>query len=155
MVLEKFWEDGVYMDVLRGIDYLNTRDDVDSTRVGAMGSSQGWAISLCIAALEPQVRAVVAQLPFLCNAHENTHLLSMQINLETFKYFDSLNFAPKIKVPVLLSSGGRDTTCPSCTIDAVFDRLPGIKSLIHYPDSDHTASHDFYRMGWEWMDAHL
>jgi cephalosporin-C deacetylase len=146
---------GVYMDVLRGIDYLNTRDDFDPTRVGALGASQGGGISLCITALEPQIRAVVAELPFLCNASSNTFLQAKHINQETFKYFDPLNFAPRIKVPALLNSGGCDTTCPPGTINAVFDRLAGVKALVHFPDSDHTSNHDFYRMGWEWIARYL
>ena len=38
---------------------------------------------------------------------------------------------------------------------SVFNRLPGIRSLVVYPALAHTSSGDFYKMGWEWMDRHL
>ncbi len=42
-------------DVDRGIDYLNSRDDVDMKRIGVMGNSGGGTISLFSAALLPRL----------------------------------------------------------------------------------------------------
>ena len=64
---EGYYYQGAYVDIIRGIDYLVSRPDVDSTRIGAMGTSQGGGLVLALAALDPRVKAVTAFLPFLCN----------------------------------------------------------------------------------------
>ena len=43
-------------DVDRGLDYLETRDDVDWSRVGIMGNSGGGTVSLFSAAVLPRLR---------------------------------------------------------------------------------------------------
>ena len=43
-------------DVDRGLDYLETRDDVDQSRVGIMGNSGGGTTSLFSAAVLPRLR---------------------------------------------------------------------------------------------------
>lgn len=58
------WE-GYYMwpwmvfDSLRSLDYLCSRDDVDASRVGAMGMSMGSAMTQWISALDIRVKACV------------------------------------------------------------------------------------------------
>ncbi|MDQ8023630.1 MAG: dienelactone hydrolase family protein [Moraxellaceae bacterium] len=44
-------------DALRAVDYLHTRDDVDTARIGTMGFSMGSLASWWLAALEPRIKA--------------------------------------------------------------------------------------------------
>ena len=165
---EGYYYQGAYVDVMRGIDYLLSRTDVDASRVGAMGTSQGGGIVLAVGALDPRVKAVAAHVPFLCDMRRaalipgalmktllERHGTLNARTLRTLDYFDPANLAEGLRAPVLLSSGGQDAVCPPETIRTVFDRLPGIKSIVVYPALPHTSSGDFYRMGWEWMDRHL
>jgi len=150
---------GAFMDMLRGVDYLLTRPDADPSRLGAMGTSQGGGIVLSASALEPRIRAVVAHVPFFCDMANNAAFRDSDLNTPenqaTFAYFDPVSHAPHLRAAVLLSSGGKDATCPPETIRAVFDRLPGIKGLMHYPELTHTSSPGFYGMSWEWMERYL
>ncbi|MHB8625675.1 MAG: dienelactone hydrolase family protein [Aggregatilineales bacterium] len=50
----------VLWDVSRGIDYLETRTEVDSRFLGFVGSGYGGQMALWAAALEPRIRAAVA-----------------------------------------------------------------------------------------------
>jgi len=156
---ETYFYRGAFMDMLRGVDYLLTRPDVDPARIGAMGTSQGGGIVLSSSALEPRIRAVVAHVPFFCDMAHNSAFRGSELdkpeNLATFTCFDPVSHAPHLHAATLLSSGGKDKTCPPETIRAVFDRLPGIKALAHYPELTHTSSPAFYRMGWEWMETYL
>ncbi|MEO6873190.1 MAG: alpha/beta fold hydrolase [Opitutaceae bacterium] len=159
---------GAYADVIRGIDYLVSREDIDRERIGLVGTSQGGGIALAVAALDPRVKAVVAHVPFLCdsrtaartpNALVKSLLDRVHCNNEaswhTLDYFDPLQLAPDLHVPALVSAGGRDETCPAATIRAVFDRIPGIKSLMYYPNLPHTSCAGFYEMTWPWLDLYL
>ena len=165
---EGYYYQGAYVDVMRGIDYLLSRTDIDASRVGAMGTSQGGGIVLAVSALDSRVKAVAAHVPFLCDMRRAARLPGALVKtllerhgalnartLRTLDYFDPANLSEGLREPVLLSSGGQDAVCPPETIRSVFDRLPGIKSIVVYPALPHTSSGDFYRMGWEWMDRHL
>jgi dienelactone hydrolase len=44
-------------DVMRTLDYIATRSELDSSRVGCMGISGGGMVTLFAAALEPRIRA--------------------------------------------------------------------------------------------------
>ena len=46
---------GFYCDAVRAIDFLLTRDEVDHSRIGVHGSSQGGALTIVSAALRPDV----------------------------------------------------------------------------------------------------
>jgi len=165
---EGYYYQGAYLDVMRGVDYLLSRTDIDPSGVGAMGTSQGGGIVLAVAALDSRIKAVVAHVPFLCDMRRAAFVPGALVKtllerhgalnprtLRTLDYFDPVNLAEGLRAPVLLSAGGQDAICPPETIRSVFDRLPGIKSIVVYPKLPHTSSGDFYRMGWEWMDRHL
>jgi cephalosporin-C deacetylase len=159
---------GAYSDVIRGVDYLLTRNDIDRERIGIAGTSQGGGIALAVASLDPRIKTVVAHVPFLCDVRQAAHtegalvkklLDAAQMNderhLRTLEYIDPLQLVPALKAPALLSSGGKDTVCPASTIRAVFDTMPGIKTLFHDPDLGHTSSERFYKMTWAWLHAYL
>jgi len=157
---EGFYYQGALMDVIRGVDYLRGRADIDPERIGLMGTSQAGMLVLGAAALDPSVRAVTAHVSALCALRQNPGHTTFDLGcdatlLDTWDYFDPLHLASRIRVPTLMSSGGKDTICPADTIRAVFDRLSGIKALIHYPDLIHTACNDFYAQRWQWMDRFL
>ena len=43
-------------DVMRAIDYLETREELDGKRIGCMGISGGGAVTLYATAVEPRIR---------------------------------------------------------------------------------------------------
>jgi pimeloyl-ACP methyl ester carboxylesterase len=47
-------------DIIAALDYLKTRDDVDSNRIGAMGVSLGGLATIQAAAISQDIKAVVA-----------------------------------------------------------------------------------------------
>ena len=159
---------GAYADVMRAIDFVVTRPDIDPDRVALVGTSQGGGFSLAVAALDTRVRTVVAHVPFLCDfrvaARTPNSLVKILLDqagcndeaaLATLDYFDPLQLATHLLVPVLMSAGGRDEICPATTIQSVHDRLPGVKLLKFYPDLAHTSSLNFYQATWPWLDQHL
>ena len=46
-------------DAVRSLDYLDTRADVDSSRIGAVGCSGGGALTAFIGGLDPRIKAAV------------------------------------------------------------------------------------------------
>ena len=72
--------------------------------------------------------------------------------LHTIDYFDPLKPAHRLRVPVLISAGGKDEVCPLATIQSVYDRLSGEKTLKIYPNLPHTSCVAFYTLSWTWLD---
>jgi cephalosporin-C deacetylase len=163
-----YYYQGAYADMIRGIDFLVSRPEVDPKRIAIMGTSQGGGIALAVAALDSRIRAVAAHLPCLCGMREAASIPGSLVNTllnkadanraaawNTLDYFDPLRLAGNLRVPVLVSAGGKDRTCPAPTIRSVFDSVMAIKSLAWYPDLPHTSSASFYTLSWTWMDLYL
>jgi cephalosporin-C deacetylase len=159
---------GAYADVIRAIDFVCTRKEIDPARIALVGTSQGGGFALAVGALDARVKTVVAHVPFLCDFRQAAGIPgSLVKNLldragrnderawSTLDFFDPVVLAPRTRASVLLSSGGRDAVCPAATIAAVHARLPGEKVLKVYPELPHTTCLDFYRETWVWLDAHL
>ena len=87
-------------DVGRSIDYLETRDDIDKTRIAYLGVSQGSAYGVVIAALEDRFKAVV----FLDGG--------MFQQTAGLAGLDQVDFAPRLTKPVLMVNGRYDATFP-------------------------------------------
>ncbi len=147
---EGYYDQGAYADLVRGVDYLVTREDVDPSRIAAVGASQGGGLGLALAALDPRVRAVVGHVPFLCDfrqAARTPESLVRKILERTGAdpeaaqrspdCFDPLHLAGRIRAPALSGAGGKDKTCPPDTIRAIYDRIPARKSLFHDPGLEH------------------
>ncbi|TAN17686.1 MAG: hypothetical protein EPN37_06340 [Chitinophagaceae bacterium] len=159
---------GAYADVIRMIDFVVSRPDImDSGRIALVGTSQGGGISLAVAALDPRIKTVVAHVPFLCNFQMAAHLPSLvkrlldragknnQHALNTLAYFDPYQLAPLLQVPVLMSCGGKDRTCPWQTIQSVYNRISSTKEIKFYPNLTHTSCEDFYLQTWHWLNHYL
>ena len=57
--------------------------------------------------------------------------------METALYFDPVNFASRIKAPVLAGIGFLDTTSPPAGIYTALNQIPGLKEAVPMIDSDH------------------
>jgi cephalosporin-C deacetylase len=148
---------GFYVDTWRGIDFLLSRPEVDPTRIGVTGSSQGGGLTITTAAMRPEVRAASAGAPYLCgfmDAIELTHTYPyeeindyLRLHPErrpeveaTVAYFDGINFADKISCPIIVNIGLQDNVCPPETGHALFDRIGAAdKRLYPYDGHGHDA----------------
>ena len=149
---------GFYVDAWRIIDFLESRPEVDAHRIGVTGSSQGGALTLVVAAMRPQVAAAAAGAPYLTgmvDAIRLTHSYPYEeINeylrlhpdeedrvRETLAYFDCINFADRIRCPIIVNIGLQDNVCPAPTGRAVFGRIGSEqKKLYAYDGHAHDAN---------------
>ena len=96
------WRDHVIAwskDLGRSIDYLETRPEIDTGRLAYEGLSWGGAMGSLLPALEDRIKACVLIVP--------------GFNLQkSLPEADELNFAPRVKVPVLMLNGRFDFFYP-------------------------------------------
>lgn len=144
---------GFYVDALRAIDALLSVPDVDGGRIGVFGSSQGGGLTVVAAALHPAVRAASAGAPYLCGMIDAIELTTTYPYQEirdvlrlyperegatrvTLAYFDGINFAPRVRCPILVNIGLQDNVCPPETGFALFEAL-GSAEKRFYPYDGH------------------
>lgn len=147
---------GFYVDAWRAVDVLLSRPEVDPKRIGITGSSQGGALTIVTAAMRTEIRAAAAGAPYLCgmmDAIKLTHSYPYQeINdylrlypereplvRKTLAYFDGINFADRIRCPIIVNIGLNDDVCPPETGYAVFNAMSCPKQLYEYSDCAHDA----------------
>jgi cephalosporin-C deacetylase len=148
---------GFYVDSWRGIDFLLSRPEVDPTRLGVTGSSQGGGLTITTAAMRSEIRAAAAGAPYLCgfmdaialthtypyeeiNDFLRAHPESRGAVEETVAYFDGINFADKITCPIIMNIGLQDNVCPPETGYVLFNQIGATdKQLYTYDGHGHDA----------------
>ena len=152
---------GFYVDAWRGVDYLLGREEVDPSRIGVTGSSQGGGLTITTSAMRQEVRAAAAGAPYLCGFidaikltstypyHEivdylRLHPDSHEAVRETLAYFDGISFADRISCPIIVNIGLRDNVCPPETGYAVFNAI-GSEEKRLYPYEGHGHEAGGYR----------
>jgi cephalosporin-C deacetylase len=159
---------GAYADVMRVIDYVNSREDLDHHRISLVGTSQGGGIALAVASIDKRIKTVVAHVPFLCNfqlaAQSDSSLVKQLLDkagknnfdaIAALAYIDPLYLVTKLHASVLMSAGGLDKTCPEQTIRTVYNHIKAEKELKYYPTLKHTSCLDFYKQTWQWLNQKL
>ncbi|OGD18191.1 MAG: hypothetical protein A2W03_00470 [Candidatus Aminicenantes bacterium RBG_16_63_16] len=115
-------------DCKRSIDYLETRKDIDISKLAFFGWSWGARLGRLILAVEDRFKAGV----LLAGGLEKFG--------ESRPEVDALNFVPRIKVPVLMLSGKYDMIFPyEVSVKPMFDLLgtPQKDKLLKLYDTDH------------------
>jgi len=148
----------IFLDTAQLAGIVMDMPEVDETRVGAMGGSQGGALTLACASLEPRIRKLAPVYPFLCDYKRVWDMdLAKDAYVELreyFRFFDPLheredeiflrlgyidlqNIVKRIKGEVLMSVGLMDSVCPPSTQFAAYNKITAKKSIRIYPDFGH------------------
>ena len=127
----KFYFRAVYAGCSRCVDFLCTLPEWDGKNIGVTGGSQGGALTVVTAALNPKVTFAAAFYPALCDVcgflhgraggwpkyFSKTDGKDHSVEARTLSYFDVVNFGKVLKSPLFLSFGyADDTCCPTSTI---------------------------------------
>jgi cephalosporin-C deacetylase len=148
----------IFLDCAQLARIIMDMPEVDAERVGVTGGSQGGALTLACAALEPRVRRAASVYPFLCDYQRVWEMdLAAGAYQELKEYFrlfdprherepevftklgyvDVQHLAPRIKAKVLMVTGLMDMICPPSTQFAAYNKIASDKQIILYPDFGH------------------
>lgn len=143
----------MYLGCARAAKYLTERPDWDGRTLLMTGTSQGGLQALMTAAINSNVTAVIANVPAGCDMlgpevgrspgwpswYYHTKDSNTARVLEASRYYDIVNFASRIRCPVLASAGLIDETCPAAGILAAMNQVKGPKETVILPHSDHVG----------------
>ena len=148
----------IFLDTAQLAGIVMDMPEVDASRVGATGGSQGGGLTLACAALEPRIKRAAPVFPFLCDYQRVWELeLARDAYAELEDYFrrfdplhereadvftklgyvDVQHLAPRIRGKVMMSVGLMDQICPPSTQFAAYNKIQAPKELRVYPDFKH------------------
>ena len=143
------WRDYVIMfskDLRRTVDYLATRSDIDSNRIGYLGVSRGAALAPIMLAPESRIKAAALWIP---------GFYPEKVAAEV----EPLNFLPRVTIPVLQLSGRYDYTFPDETSSVPFFQTLGTlsdqKRRVVYDTGHNLPPNEAIRETLDWFDHYL
>jgi cephalosporin-C deacetylase len=173
----------VYMDCLRGLDFICDKAKefgLDTNRISIDGGSQGGALAVVVAGLDKRIKAVTTEVPLYSDFRDASRIARMMppkgqtpvwlLNnfVETHKtftydrlyklwdYYDPINFAPMVKVPVLMGIGLLDDLCPPSCSFAMYNQIASkSKELWISADKAHELDPIYYRFQYVWLRENL
>ncbi len=162
----------IVLDCLLALKVARGLEPVDPQRIAVMGTSQGGGLSILIGALQPEVKCLSADLPWLTDfayqlSHEvegpyrelqeylRRHPEREQAAMATLGYFDTLHFAGQLTQPALVSLGTGDRTSPPESVRNLFERIPSTKLLLEIRDLGHERSTIWRYLTGRWFDFYL
>lgn len=138
---ENYYFYPVFAGFCRAIDYICSRQDWwNGKNLVFKGSSQGGFLSLAISALyADRVTGTYAGVPYRCDDARSNKGATAEF-LNTFRYFDPANLAPRINCPIAVSVAFRDGSCPPAGVFAAYNAITAQKNLRIEPFSGHGTS---------------
>ena len=131
-------------DVMRTIDWIETRDDLDSDRVGCMGISGGGTITTFATALDPRIKAALIS-GYLNTFHDSIFSLSHCIDnyvpgiLQWCEMYDVAGLiAPR---PLFVESGDKDAIFP---VEASRESFARVKKVYTVFDKAELAEQEVF-----------
>jgi cephalosporin-C deacetylase-like acetyl esterase len=145
---DRFYFHRVYLSCVRANDFLTSLPNWDGKRLVVMGGSQGGQLAIVTAALDPRVTALVCSYPGFCDLTGDLHgraggwphpfqpstegtpsIMATPAKIATSAYYDTLNFARRLRVPGHYSIGYNDEVCPPTAFYAAYNVITAPKTL--------------------------
>jgi cephalosporin-C deacetylase len=168
---DKYYYKRVYLGCIRANDFIFTLPEFDGVNLAVTGGSQGGALSIVTAALDPRVKYLAAFYPALCDLtgylkgraggwphifdKNNIAYNNKKDKLETVKYYDVVNFARRVKIPGIYSWGYNDEVCPPTSMYAAYNVITAPKSLHVALETGHWAFPEQYEKSEKWLLENL
>jgi cephalosporin-C deacetylase len=147
---------GMFLRVIRAVDFLASRPEWDGKTVVVYGSSQGGFQAFAAAGLDERVSFIAAGVPAGC---DHTGMRANRISgwpkwvplsgdgapdekaLQAARYFDNVNFAARARARgAFVTVGFIDVTCPPTTVYAAYNNLHVPKQIFNDLPTGHANS---------------
>ena len=146
---DTFYYRRIYLSCVRANDFLTSREMWDGKNLLVMGASQGGQLSVVTAALDSRVTGLSVTHPAFCDVtgdlngrpggwprpfqpDATTGKISINATpakIGTTAYYDTVNFARRIKVPGFYTWGYNDDVCAPTSIYAAYNLISAPKEL--------------------------
>ena len=140
---ESFYFRGMFLRMVRALDYLCSRKEWDRKRVLVTGGSQGGAQSAALAGLDSRVTMVVVDVPAMWDSggilRGRTSCWTKPLERDgldspaatIMPYYDACNLMRYYKGELVVNVGLIDLTCPPASVWSVYNVCPASSKVIH------------------------
>ncbi|MCA9023443.1 MAG: acetylxylan esterase [Planctomycetaceae bacterium] len=161
---------GMFLRLIRAMDYLTSQPEWDGKTLIVIGHSQGGGQALAAGGLNERVSFIASGVPAIC---DHSGRAAGRINgwpklvttlpdgtpaaeeLKAAQYVDGVNFASRCKADAIMSVGFIDVTCPPSSCYAAYNQLKGKKQVINKPLMGHAAPSDIQKAFFNAVKAHM
>lgn len=170
---ERYYYRRVYLACVRANDFITSLPDWDGRNLLVVGGSQGGQLSIVTAGLDSRVTALSASFPAFCDvtgylqgrAGGWPHMFrprgdgkpsdfAKPDDIATTAYYDTVNFARRVKVPGLYTWGYNDQVCPPTSTFSAYNVITAPKELVLALEMGHDLNAAQIRRQGEWIRAH-
>jgi cephalosporin-C deacetylase-like acetyl esterase len=167
---DRYYYRRVYLGCLRANDFLASHPKWDGKNLIVTGGSQGGALTITTAGLDPRVTALAPYYPALSDmagylkgrAGGWPHLFKDEkdghrapAKVRTAAYYDVVNFARRVKAPGLYSWGWNDEVCPPTSMHAAYNVVTAPKQLLLAAETGHNTVPEETAKVDRWIDARV
>ena len=154
---------GMYLRLLRAIEYMAQQPEWDGKRIIVIGESQGGGQAVAAAGLDTRVTAVALNVPAIQDLGgtragrrggwphpiENHPNLSQEMLDATLPYFDGAQLLAHSNAEIFCEIGLIDTTCPPSAVWSSLNAAKGKKTVKCVPYRTHAWPEGYWRPLWE------
>ncbi len=160
---DRYYYKRVFTGCVRAIDFIEQLPEFNGC-LATFGGSQGGALSIIVAGLDPRVKALVSYYPALSDMagyaagraggwphtlkNEKYHTPEI---LNTLAYFDVTSFAREVSVPGFYAFGYNDMVCPPTTTMSVYNVIDAPKQLTIAETTGHYTYTEQSHDAWIWL----
>jgi cephalosporin-C deacetylase-like acetyl esterase len=160
---EEFYFRGMYLRLIRTLEFLTRQPEWDKKRIIVIGESQGGGQALAAAGLDNRVSAVVATVPAMCDwggtlvgrkggwPQPFERKFDQDKMKQTLPYFDTANLLKNSIATIVVEIGLVDQTCPSTSVYAALNQSKGKKIIYPVPYREHSWPNAEQRKNWDSM----
>jgi cephalosporin-C deacetylase len=157
----------VYLGCIRAVDFLASLPQYDGQNLGIQGGSQGGALSIITAALDPRIKYLASMYPAMSDmtgylhgraggwphifAGSNLEYYNYPDAIETIGYYDVVNFARILKTPGFYSWGFNDDTCPPTSYYSAYNEINAPKEVFVVPETGHWTYPEQGKKSDDWL----
>ncbi len=168
---DRYYYRRVYLGCVRANDYLTSLPNWNGKDLAVTGGSQGGALTIVTAGLDPRVKALAAYYPALSDmpgyvkgraggwphmfraTGEGSHRTPEK--LATAAYYDVVNFARRVRAPGIYSWGFNDEVCPPTTTYAAYNVIQAPKRLVLALETGHWTVREQTAVVDKWLDRYI
>ena len=132
---------GMLMRLMRGLEFVKSLPEWNGKDFTVSGGSQGGFQAIAAAALDHDVTWCNAGVPWMANLGGVTkgRMGGFQPTWTPgLGYYDTANFAKRVKCPVAITTGTADYTCPPSSVMVVYNNISAPAKVEIWQAANHT-----------------
>ncbi len=129
-------------DYRRGLDYLETREDIDTNKIGVYGLSMGGAVTFILTGLEQRIKTAAVGVAVVYG--------------NEYSLVNAYNFTPRIKTkPILMIMGDSDGYYTPGSATQLFNSIGGKKNRLIMFEGGHKVPAGYIPTITSWFEQSL